>query len=197
MNWSRLAILPFHFFVAGQVQPSANLQYGSRWCTVFSLLVCCVIHYCRYLNRLAKMRRWPRPSGTFCCTWWEISATRCVVLLFQTQLWRADPRRQKANIETLAWHRENTCSTSLSWLVSVRRDGQCKLSEPQDKTSSRAQAPFWPSAQFMLRQMHWTNLSVSIEAKYLLGFLAMKAALGFVILCSNRWLKIEVTAWQK
>ena len=46
-------------------------------------------------------------------------------------------------------------------------------------------------AQLIFRQMHSTNLSVSIEAKYWVSWLrirAVKTAVEFVILSFNRWL---------
>ena len=58
----------------------------------------------------------------------------------------------------------------------------------------------------MLRQMHLTHLSVSIEAKYWVSWLyldkrtcerAMKAAFEFVISYNKRWIEIEVAAWQR
>ena len=42
----------------------------------------------------------------------------------------------------------------------------CKLDE-RDKLSPRVQAPFSLCTIYGHRQMHWTNLSGSIEAKYL------------------------------
>ena len=55
----------------------------------------------------------------------------------------------------------------------------CKLNERQDEISTRMQAPF-SCAQFILRQMHWTNVSVSIEAK-----------------CWVPWLKAGLHVWSK
>ena len=65
----------------------------------------------------------------------------------------------------------------------------------------------FPSARLMLRHMHLTTVPESSEAKYWVPWLsfdvwqtwirAMKPALEFVILCSNRWLKIEVAARKK
>ena len=60
----------------------------------------------------------------------------------------------------------------------------------------------FPCPQFRLRQMHWTILSVSIEAKYRVSWRLPNVKTSyqnwpFVISCSSHWLKIEVTAWQK
>ena len=65
----------------------------------------------------------------------------------------------------------------------------------------------FPSAQLMLRQMHLMKVFERIEAKYRVFWLrfwrltsvntSYQNCLEFVILCSNRWFKIEVTARQK
>ena len=81
----------------------------------------------------------------------------------------------------------NTYLTSLL-LVSVRR--------PWTNNSGKFKVTFhfkcklhFPGAQLMLRQIHLTDPSESIEAtffSFLVKFDAMKTALEFVILCSNR-----------
>ena len=81
----------------------------------------------------------------------------------------------------------------------------CKLSESRDKFHLECKLHF-PSAQLILRQMHLTTVSASIEVKYWVSWLVLMLTsvktsyqnwLEFVILCSNRWLKVEVSARQK
>ena len=85
-------------------------------------------------------------------------------------------------------------------LVSVRR--HVYVGEIPAKISSRAKLCF-PLAQFTLQQMCWNNLSVSVEAKDCISWRNERGKahelwrLEFVILCNNRWLKMEVTARQK
>ena len=69
----------------------------------------------------------------------------------------------------------------------------CKLSGSRDKFQLDCKLHF-PSAKLMLRQMHLTNVSESIGVSWLsfdvwrAWIRAIKTALEFVILCSNRWL---------
>ena len=48
----------------------------------------------------------------------------------------------------------------------------CKLGQSRDKISCQVQAPF-PCAQLVLRQMHWTWLSGSMDAKYWFSWLSL------------------------
>ena len=59
------------------------------------------------------------------------------------------------------------------YIVWRNRCTKIKLSERRDKISPRA---LFPCAQFMLRQMHWTSLSVSMKVS--VSFLATKTALN-------------------
>ena len=103
-------------------------------------------------------------------------------------------------------HRGNTYLTLLP-LVSVRRHGRVTRGESRDEISPRVQVPLSQCTNLMLRRMHLTNLSENIEAKHWVSWLlfdvqqawiwAMKSALELIILCSNRWLKIKVTARKK
>ena len=89
------------------------------------------------------------------------------------------------------WSAEITYLTSLPWSwtcdsvkVEIKLHVECKL--------------HFPCAQLMLRQMHSTNLSESIDAKYLFIFwLRFDMWIRTMNFVRNRWLKIEVTAWQK
>ena len=67
---------------------------------------------------------------------------------------------------SIVWdrHRGNTYLTSLP-LVSVRHHGHVNSVKDKMKFHHECELCF-PSAEFMLRQMHRTNLSETIEAKY-------------------------------
>ena len=88
-------------------------------------------------------------------------------------------------------------------LVSVRRHGHVNLVKVEIKFHLECKLCF-PCEQFLLRKIHGTNLSVSVEATYWVSWVsldlqrtwrrrAIKIALDFVILYSDRWLKLEVT----
>ena len=82
-------------------------------------------------------------------------------------------------------------------LVGMHRHGHVNSVNVEMKCHLKCKLSF-SSAQFMLRRMHWTNLSVSIEAEYWVSWLSrrtrrrpLKTALEFIILCSrsgeSRW----------
>ena len=102
-------------------------------------------------------------------------------------------------------HCGNTYLASLA-LVSVRRHGRVNSLKVEIKFHLECKLHF-PSAQLMWRQVCLAKVSESIEDKYWVSWRsfdvkktwirASKTALEFVILCSNRWLEIKVTALQK
>ena len=68
-------------------------------------------------------------------------------------------------------HRGNTYLTSL-WLVSVRCHSHVNSVNVEIKFHLERKLSL-PCAQFMLRQMHWTYLSVSIGARYSVSWLSL------------------------
>ena len=98
-------------------------------------------------------------------------------------------------------------TTDLTWLplATVRHHGRsCNSVKVEIKFHLECKLHF-PCAHLMLQKTHLTNVSESTEARYWVCWhvnffawiRAMKTALEFVILCSNRGLQIEVTTRQK
>ena len=126
----------------------------------------------------------------------ETAQSRILETHSPTPPWELNLTQPQPRDPGLTRHRRNTYLTSLP-LVSVRRHG--RVTQWKSRYSLRVQAPFsW-------RQMHLTNASESIKAKYFLAKFwrltsvntSYQNCLEFVILCSYRWLEIEVTARHK
>ena len=101
-------------------------------------------------------------------------------------------------------HRGTTDLTSLP-LATVRHHGRSCVTQWNSVKFHLECKLHFPCAHLMLQQIHLTNVSESTEPGYRVCWLvnffalirAMKTALEFVILCSNRGLEIEVTTRQK
>ena len=100
-------------------------------------------------------------------------------------------------VSTATWNRKRTADNSET--TQIMRDEWGRVSHDHVGLCKRK---LWGCTQVLTRQGHngqWAHLCVAwLKIKYWIIWLrTMKTALEFVILCNNRWLKIEVSTRQK